>query len=125
MCPGKEILIVDDDPTLRMVAVFQLEKLGFKPQTAANGLEAVRLAACTSFKLILMDLQMPFMDGFEATAAIRLYETENRRPPARIVALTANGNTDREKCFQAGMNAFHLKPTCLADLRNIIDTWMR
>ncbi len=107
---GTRVLLVDDNPVNRKVAQRLLEKQGCETCIATNGLEAVQAALDDDFDLILMDVQMPVMDGLEATREIRAREigTGSRTP---IVALTANVLAeDRARCFEAGMEEFLAKP---------------
>ena len=109
-CPSRSILIVEDDPVSRTLASELLTRNGHAVVTAINGAEAVSFAERNSFDVILMDVQMPHMDGFEATRRIRrLQGAGGRRVP--IVALTANAmNGDRERCLAAGMDDYLSKP---------------
>ncbi len=92
-----------------------IEKLGFRAELAHDGREALDMARSGKFDIIFMDMQMPEMDGLEATLAIRALGLE-RRP--RIVALTANAfDEDRDRCLEAGMDDFLSKPFRVDDLR--------
>ncbi|MFL5815130.1 MAG: ATP-binding protein, partial [Bdellovibrionia bacterium] len=104
------ILIAEDNSVNQMVALAQMKKLGYSAQAVANGKEAVDAFSTGSFDLILMDCQMPEMDGFEATKKIRELEASSgKRIP--IIALTANAmKEDEEKCLQSGMTDFISKP---------------
>ncbi|MBC2834037.1 response regulator [Paragemmobacter straminiformis] len=109
------ILVVDDHPTNRKFCAAALRKLGFEPMLAASGEEAVALAAGTSFDVILMDIEMPDMDGIEATAKIR-GQTAGTDQPC-FVALTANAIAgDREKYLQAGLDDYVSKPIEIGEL---------
>ena len=112
------VLIAEDNPVNQTVAKAMLEKLGHRMILADDGREAVAAFKEYPPDLVLMDCQMPEMDGYEATAAIRAWEADNRREPTPIVALTANAlKGDRETCLQAGMTDYLAKPYSLADLR--------
>ncbi|MGE0614835.1 MAG: ATP-binding protein [Bacteriovoracia bacterium] len=103
------VLVAEDNPTNQLVIARMLEKLGCKYHLVANGNEVLDALREAPFDLILMDCQMPDMDGYEATRLIRQSSTLNRAIP--IVALTANaGVEDREKCNTVGMNDFLTKP---------------
>jgi CheY-like chemotaxis protein len=109
-CQSLSILVAEDDPVSRSLASELLTRNGHAVVTALNGAEAVSFAERNSFDLILMDVQMPHMDGFEATRRIRRGHGANR-PRVPIVALTANAmNGDRERCLAAGMDEYLSKP---------------
>lgn len=113
------VLIVEDNAQLRYAMVLQLHALGIKADSAANGMESLRRIHDAEYKLILMDVQMPIMNGLEATAAIRSFEDSEERRPVPIVAVTGGGST-KEKCLQAGMNGYYQKPMLLDELRTLI-----
>lgn len=103
------ILVVDDNPTNLLMAQAMLEKLGAKTVAASNGKEAIYEYSNSKVDLILMDCQMPVMDGYEATKELR-----KRNVSVPILAMTANtGNEEKEKCLSAGMNGFIVKPISL------------
>ncbi len=107
----KPILIVEDMETNLKVANALVSKLGFKTDTAKNGLEAVQKHKSYQYGLILMDCQMPVMDGFEATRLIRENERSLKMEHVPIIAATGNAfKSDRKKCFEAGMDDFISKP---------------
>jgi len=109
--PPLTILVVEDDPMNLKLIVLMLRRLGYEPLTARNGLEAVRLYQETRPGCILMDVQMPEMDGIEATRQIRQLERDADATPAFISALTADIlPEDRSRCFEAGMDLFLNKP---------------
>lgn len=118
-----QVLVVDDNRVNRSLAVAMLSKLGVSATQAASGREAVDMAAARLFDLILMDVQMPGMDGLEATRQIRDLDLPEQ---PYIVALTANAfDADRERCLQAGMDDFLSKPYRLADLRTKLAAFRR
>ncbi len=103
------ILLVEDYPTNRAIAVSHLKRAGFQVETASNGKEALQMCARKRFDLILMDVQMPVMDGYEAVEKIRSGNTANTGVP--IVAMTANAyKKERDKCLEIGMNDVITKP---------------
>jgi CheY-like chemotaxis protein len=115
------VLVVEDNPTNQKVIVLRLEKLGCRADVAQNGREAVDAVAVVAYDVILMDCQMPVMDGFEATAHIR--RRGGRRVP--IIALTANAmEEDRERCLQAGMDDYLSKPVRNQELSEKLSHWI-
>ena len=118
-------LVVEDNATNRKVIEALLKKLGIRYESVGNGEEAV--AAVTAGAIpwaILMDCQMPVMDGFAATRALRRWETENGRPRLPIIALTAGAfPEDRARCLAAGMDDFLSKPIAYAELRAVLAKW--
>jgi len=119
------ILVAEDNPVNQEMTLAVLEMLGCRAEIAANGREAAEAAARTRYDLILMDCQMPEMDGFAATAAIRDRERRQRQASLPIVALTANVVKGfREQCLAAGMNDYLSKPFEQAQLIEILDRWL-
>jgi PAS domain S-box-containing protein len=119
------ILVADDALTNQKVALQMLSKLGLHGRAVANGDEAVRMLSREHFDLVLMDCQMPVMDGFAATRLIRsgVAGEANRQLP--IIAMTANALAgDREHCLQAGMNDYLPKPVALDELRHKVLHWL-
>jgi len=116
-----KVLVVEDNAVNQKVARHILERLGCDVSVARNGVEALELLAALTVDLILMDVQMPVMDGIAATARIREMESQGRsRTP--IVALTANAMTgDYDECMAAGMDSFLTKPLNVDRLREILD----
>ncbi|MHB1094979.1 MAG: response regulator [Gemmatimonadaceae bacterium] len=106
---GPRVLLAEDNPVNQLVARAMLERAGCVVQVAANGEEAVRMSADDAYDVIFMDCQMPTLDGYAATAAIRRREGDAQRTP--IVAMTANAMPgDRERCISAGMDDYIAKP---------------
>jgi CheY-like chemotaxis protein/HPt (histidine-containing phosphotransfer) domain-containing protein len=118
---GLNVLVADDNVINREVAVAMLEELDCTVALAEDGRVAVASAQQQRFDAILMDCQMPGMDGYAATEAIRRYENERGLPPTTIIALTANVMArDRERCIASGMNAFLAKPFKAAQLLEVL-----
>jgi CheY-like chemotaxis protein len=116
---------VEDNPVNRTLARAMLNRLGLEPTEAENGLAALKAIDGTSFDLVLMDCQMPVMDGFEATRAIRAREHGQLVTRTPIIAITANALTgDAERCLQAGMDAYLAKPYTLRALRETLAPWL-
>ncbi len=116
---GKQILLVEDNPTNRRIAKTILARTGARIDTAQDGAEAVAAAKSTAYDLILMDIHMPNMNGFEATRAIRALPAPNGNAP--IVALSASAfQEDQDQCRAAGMNDFLAKPYRGGPLREIV-----
>ncbi len=119
------VLVVDDEITLRHVLVLQLDKLGYKADSAANGIEALRRVHNHCYGLIIMDLQMPEMDGYEAAGAIRAYERgQQNEKPVPIVGMSAALDVDAERCIAAGMNDFVQKPILRENLKALVEKWL-
>jgi CheY-like chemotaxis protein len=120
--PVAPILVAEDNSVNQRVAVAILKRLGYNVRLASNGAEAIQAALSEPHAAILMDCQMPEMDGYEATAAIRAFEGAAGRTP--IIAMTANAmEGDRERCLAAGMNDYIAKPIRVDDLRAVLARW--
>jgi signal transduction histidine kinase/ActR/RegA family two-component response regulator len=120
------VLLVDDNTTNQLVAVRMLEKSGVVVDVANDGAEAIAHLLAARYDLVLMDCQMPGMDGYEATARIRLGEAGEDARHIAIVAMTANALVgDREKCLQSGMDDYLAKPVRRADLEGMVGQWLR
>jgi len=116
------ILMVEDSVINQKLGVGMLRKFGYSIDVAANGAEAVELTRINRYDLIFMDLQMPVMDGLEATRRIVATAPANARP--RIVAMTANALPgDRERCIDAGMDDYIAKPILPAAVEALIERW--
>ncbi len=114
---------MEDNPINQRVAVILANKLGFIADVAGDGSEALNMVRDQDYTLILMDCQMPVMDGFEATRAIRALETPVAQVP--IIAVTANVmEGQRDKCLAAGMNDYLPKPINKDVLRKTVDKWI-
>jgi CheY-like chemotaxis protein len=120
--PGR-ILIVDENPVNQLVAVRAVNNIGYDTCTAAGGEAALEAIETTRFDLILMDCQMPGMDGYQTTVEIRRREGSSRRIP--IVAMTANAiDGDQERCIAAGMDDYLTKPIRMATLGKTLQRWI-
>jgi two-component system, sensor histidine kinase and response regulator len=118
------MLVVEDNPVNRKLAVRMLEKLGYRVAVAENGVEALDVLSRDDYDAVLMDIQMPEMDGYEATAEIRRHERDlDRHTP--IIAMTANAmHGDREKALDAGMDDYIPKPVNIRQLREVLEHWV-
>lgn len=120
---GKRLLLVDDDQVNREVALAMLAGTGLQVDLAENGLEAVRAVRERDYAAVLMDVQMPYMDGMQAT---RLIRTMPDRAGLPVIAVTANAfEGDRQRCFDAGMTDFIPKPLQARVLHSVLMRWLR
>lgn len=126
------ILLAEDNLINRKLALKILDNLGYRADVAVNGLEALKRLKSTAYDLILMDVQMPEMDGLTATREFRQNEKQNgsrnsKQTPKTtpIIAMTANAmKGDREKCLNAGMNDYVTKPIKAGELVSVIERWL-
>lgn len=122
------ILLAEDNLTNQLIAVKLLEKLGYRTQVAVNGRESLAALEKTAFDMILMDCQMPVMDGYEATRAIRLMEVGKRRPDGSrlpIIALTASARQeDYDECLRSGMDDYLSKPVEPDKMKKMLARWL-
>ncbi|WP_455731754.1 PAS domain S-box protein [Burkholderia stabilis] len=119
---GRAVLLVEDNPVNQRLALRLLEKLGHDVQLASNGQEALDFIERQSFDVVLMDIQMPVMDGLEATRELRTRERRAARARLPVVAMTAHAmQGDRERCFMAGMDGYVSKPIETATLTREIE----
>lgn len=120
---GARVLVVEDSLANQKLAVRMLEKLGYSVDVVGNGAEAVEIIQRVEYQAVLMDCNMPRMDGFEATAQIRKLEGSARHTP--IIALTAAALMgDRERCLRSGMDDYLTKPIMMETLRNALERWI-
>ena len=122
--PSFKILLAEDNPVNQKVAKRVLTHLGYQADIVNNGVEAIKAIAEKSYDLILMDIQMPEMDGLETTRYIRKQELESQLPPIAIVAMTANATDDDQNvCRDAGMSDYISKPIQLDKLKNMLQRY--
>jgi PAS domain S-box-containing protein len=115
---GLRVLLAEDDPVHQLVTSETLKQLGFEVDTVENGVDAVTQVRSTTYALVIMDVQMPLMDGLEASRAIRRLPERHSLP---IIAMTANAfDDDVRRCLQAGMDEHVSKPINLAKLREVL-----
>jgi CheY-like chemotaxis protein/nitrogen-specific signal transduction histidine kinase len=121
------VLVVEDNLTNRLVVESMLAKLGLECTSVGDGRQALEsVVAGPRPDLVLMDVQMPVMDGIAATAGIRFWEKDNGIAPLPIVALTAGAfEDDRKRCFEAGMDDFLAKPVRIEDLARVLARWLQ
>lgn len=121
---GVRVLLVEDNPVNQKVAIRMLQKLGCAVDVAENGQQALERLACASYDIVLMDMQMPVMDGLTATRLLRQREQQTGNHQI-VIALTANAmQSDREVCFEAGMDDYLSKPLTLDALQATLRRWV-
>jgi CheY-like chemotaxis protein len=114
--------VVEDNPVNQLVAAEMLKRLGLHADVAGNGAEALEVLDRLPYDLILMDCQMPVMDGFEATRRLRKQADGPRLP---VIAMTANAiRGDRERCLDAGMDDYLPKPVRISELKAMMRRWL-
>ncbi|MCX6598165.1 MAG: ATP-binding protein [Acidobacteria bacterium] len=124
MLDGMRVLLAEDNEVNRRVAGMMLTRLGAAVTYAHDGEQAIQQAKCQCFDAILMDCQMPVLDGYEATAAIRRLPHAQHRTP--IIALTANASAeDRQRCLDADMDDYLSKPVHIKDLHGKLSRWQQ
>ncbi|MDP0500039.1 MAG: PAS domain S-box protein [Verrucomicrobiota bacterium JB022] len=122
---GARVLLAEDNHVNQAVACGILNRFGLRVDVVANGVEALESLASIPYDLVLMDVQMPELDGLEASRAIRLREKRSGCPKVPIVAMTAHARPeDREQCLQAGMDDYVAKPISPPELASVLDRWL-
>ena len=121
----KRILVAEDVPTNQKIAKEMIMMLGYDVDIASNGSEALLMTSKNDYDLIFMDCQMPVMDGYDATAEIRVREQAHETTATPIVALTAGFNKeDRERCKDAGMDYYLTKPFSVSDIKHVLQKYI-
>jgi signal transduction histidine kinase/CheY-like chemotaxis protein len=119
----RRVLLVEDNPVNQEVALAMLHELGVAAESAWSGEEALEKLAADRFEAVLMDCQMPKLDGYAATSRFREWERQHERARTPIVALTANAlSGDAERCFAAGMDRYLSKPFTIEQLRDVLES---
>ena len=117
------ILVVEDSPVNRLVTVHVLERCGFRVHVVNDGREALEALSSQTYASVLMDCQMPEVDGYEATRELRRREGDGPRTP--VIAMTAHAMTgDRERCLEAGMDDYVAKPVRSQTLVEVLERWI-
>ncbi|MCP3951833.1 MAG: PAS domain S-box protein [Desulfobacterales bacterium] len=120
------ILLAEDNATNQAVALAILKKMGYRADAVANGKEALAALKTLPYDLVLMDCQMPELDGYETTRRIRQGRGGVENPDVTVIAMTANAmKGDREKCLEAGMNDYIAKPVDPQVIANVLERWLR
>ena len=120
---GRRVLVVDDNDVNQLVATGILRHLGYDVEVAEDGMKGVAAALASPFHAILMDVQMPEMDGYSATAEIRRLEGDTRHTP--IIAMTATASDEeRARCLAAGMDDYLAKPMRRVDVAAVLSAWV-
>lgn len=121
-----QILIAEDNPLNQQLAKRMMEKLGYRADIVCNGQEALRAISQAHYDMILMDCQMPAMDGYQTTRQIRQQERQRRQKHLPIIAMTADAlDGDRQRCLESGMDDYISKPIDLKLLAEAIERWSR
>ncbi len=119
------VLLVEDNPVNRMVAIEMLSGFGLEVETAADGQEALTKLEAMPYQLVLMDCQMPVLDGYGATVAWRKKEADEQRSRTPIAAITANAlPSDRKRCLDCGMDDYLAKPYRREELLGMLMKWL-
>jgi CheY-like chemotaxis protein/HPt (histidine-containing phosphotransfer) domain-containing protein len=121
---SRRVLVVDDDPVNRLVAAAQIQELGYAADSAGGGEAALAALAREPYDAVLLDCEMPELDGYETCRRLRRHEGDNRRR-IRVIALTAHaGAGERERCLAAGMDDHLAKPVRSGELAAVLERWL-
>jgi len=122
---SRHALIVDDYAPNILIASIFMNEFGYTYDVARNGFEAVDCIKSNKYGIVIMDVQMPYMCGLEATRIVRAYENETGKTPVKIIAVTAQAlPIDRDRCLEAGMNDYLSKPFHADELKKKIEVLM-
>jgi CheY-like chemotaxis protein len=125
LSPGSRILVVEDNPVNQKMLLMLLKKIGIETKSASDGQEALDCLGRERFDLVLMDVQMPVLDGIETTLALRSWPEDNPASHIPIVAVTAHAfPEDRRRCLEAGMNDHLAKPVSRPALEEVLRRWL-
>lgn len=118
------VLLAEDCESARLAMEMYLRHAGCEPHSAGNGRQALELFAARAFDMVLMDLEMPDMDGHEVTACIRSLERRRGMPPTPVIALTAHDDAEhREACRRAGFSGYMVKPATPESIRRLLEAF--
>jgi CheY-like chemotaxis protein len=118
------ILIAEDNAVNQKVALMLLKRLGYTADAVGNGLEVLRALETKAYDVLLLDVQMPEMDGFETARRVVEHWRNSETPRPRMIAMTGNAmQGDREKCLEAGMDDYVTKPVRVEELRAMLEKW--
>jgi CheY-like chemotaxis protein len=119
---GARVLVVEDNPTNQTLAKAQLGVLGYQVEIVGDAVQALDAMSRSRYDIVLMDCELPGMDGYEATTEIRRREGDAHH--TAVIALTAHATeADRSRCLEAGMDGYLTKPTKLQVLADMLDLW--
>ncbi|CAA6827602.1 MAG: Histidine kinase [uncultured Thiotrichaceae bacterium] len=120
-----DVLLAEDNELNALIAVTMMEEMNLTVRHVSDGKQALNAMKIAKFHIVLMDMHMPVMDGYEATQKIREWEREMQKEPITIIALTANAlSGDREKCLAEGMNDYVSKPVTQEGLTSVVSRWI-
>ncbi len=121
--PAARVLLAEDCESARLAMEMCLRHAGCEPHCARDGYQALEMFAVSRFGMVFMDLEMPGMDGHEATARIRAMERERNLPPTPIIALTAHDDQEhREMCRRSGFTGYMVKPATIEGILHVLAT---